>query len=266
MNTVNCILFLSLLFTSVLGFVPVKHTTLVVEKGHDPCEACTTILQDVEDYIADPHTQDTIVSFIQTSVCSLLPADTSRTCSQEARVLVAQAIASMEQEVPPAKACAYLGMCHPQALLEAAGISESSLSVDHSKDQSFSLECALCKVVLGKMLERLRDPQLREQMKESASNACQTLSDAEQAQHCHYDVDKLFESLGGLVYDVNSAQACLALQFCDQGEGNAAVPDAMVRLRGVVNAWKELPLQSKPETCETCIRIVGEAVAVLMVS
>lgn len=258
MRRINGILFFSLFYTSALGLVPVRHPGLVVRTGHDPCEACTTILQDVEDYLADPLTQDTIVSFIQTSVCSLLPAESSKTCNQEARVLVAQAVASMEQEVPPPKACAYMGMCHPQAMLEA---------VSKSKAESFSIECALCKVVLGKMLERLRDPELRSQMKASAANACQTLSDAEQAQHCHQDVDKLFESLGGLVYDVNSAQACLALQFCADDENTVPPPPtAVVQLRGLVNAWKDVPLQHKPENCDTCIRLVGEAVAVLMVS
>jgi hypothetical protein len=90
-----------------------------------PCDACLSVVSDAEDYLADPKTQDAIVAFVQTNVCAMLPQDSSRTCAQEARVMVAQAVASMEQYWTPDTVCAYIGICDQplNAMAKALGIS-----------------------------------------------------------------------------------------------------------------------------------------------
>jgi hypothetical protein len=222
------------------------------------------IVEDAENYLADPHTQDAIVGFVQDNVCSLLPADSSRTCTQEARVFVAQGIASLEQSLTPSKVCAYLGSCGPEALAAGIEIPESWQNA-----MGFPLECPLCKVVMTKLLDRLRDADSRDQMRRAALAACQNLADSAAIAKCDADVEQLFASLGGLVNDIDSSQACHAMQFCAEGDTltRKPPPEAVAKLGALWTTAVTVPRPNADQRdCDDCKRIIGEAVAVLLVS
>lgn len=258
------LLILAALAMQVQGMVP--STKAAFTPVRNPCESCIAIVEDAENYLADPHTQDAIVGFVQDNVCSLLPSDSSRTCTQEARVFVAQGIASLEQSLTPSKVCTYLGSCGAQALSAAAGI---DIPETEQNALGFPLECPLCRVVMTKLLDRLRDADSRDQMRRAALAACQNLADSAVIAKCNADVEQLFASLGGLVNDIDSNQACHAMQFCAE-EGTLSrnpVPESLAKLGTLWTMAITVPQRKADQhDCDSCKRIIGEAVAVLMVS
>jgi hypothetical protein len=72
---------------------------------------CKQVVMDIEDRLNDPALQDSVVEFLLDSVCPLLPEDASRTCRQEARVVVAQIAASIQQMIDVDEICVGLGAC-----------------------------------------------------------------------------------------------------------------------------------------------------------
>lgn len=75
------------------------------------CDTCKQVVMDIEDRLNDPALQDTVVEFLLENVCPLLPEDASRTCRQEARVVVAQIAASIQQMIDVDEVCVGLGAC-----------------------------------------------------------------------------------------------------------------------------------------------------------
>lgn len=75
------------------------------------CDMCKQVVMDIEDRLNDPALQDSVVEFLLDSVCPLLPEDASRTCRQEARVVVAQIAASIQQMIDVDEICVGLGAC-----------------------------------------------------------------------------------------------------------------------------------------------------------
>ncbi len=75
------------------------------------CDTCKQVVVDIEDRLNDPALQDSVVEFLLESVCPLLPEDASRTCRQEARVVVAQIAASLQQMIDVDEICVDLGAC-----------------------------------------------------------------------------------------------------------------------------------------------------------
>lgn len=75
------------------------------------CDICKQVVVDIEDRLNDPALQDTVVEFLLVDVCPLLPEDASRTCRQEARVVVAQIAASVQQMIDVDEVCVGLGAC-----------------------------------------------------------------------------------------------------------------------------------------------------------
>lgn len=225
-----------------------------------PCDTCMAIVQDAEDYLASPATQDTVVTFVQTDICPLLPQDSSRTCTTEARVFVAQAVASMEQAMPPESVCAYLGGCTTGilGLAQAAGL--NSLSIG-----GFSVECPVCKMVVTNVIYRLRDPESREQIYQNALEACDELADPEGIIRCKTDVEQVFSSLDDLLDDMDVSRACKVLQFC--GEDKTSAPAGVIALQQVPIRLGELQTNAgDDENCEACKSVISEADAILMVS
>lgn len=234
-----------------------------------PCETCLKIVQDAEDYISSPATQDTVVTFLQDNFCSLLPTNSSRTCSQEARVLVAQAVASMEQKITPEVVCTYMGTCGTGALAvklaQAAGLN----SLDA---QGFPVECPICKLVMTNIVQKLRDPTSREEIHTAALDACEDISESEGVLKCRADVEQLFASLDSLLDDLDAGRTCKVLQFCGDAAQRVAPPAGIVALRQIPIRLNEIhkasssSLVGDEQGCEACENVLSEAVSVLMVS
>lgn len=84
----------------------------------DDCETCQQVVLDLENRLNDPQLQDSVVDFVLANVCPLLPEDASRTCIQEARVVVAQIAASIQQSFDPKGVCKSMGLCGVSPLLD----------------------------------------------------------------------------------------------------------------------------------------------------
>lgn len=235
--------------------IPTKMHNLAVSQT--PCETCMTIVQDAEDYLASPSTQDTVVTFVQNDICPLLPQDSSRTCTTEARVFVAQAVASMEQAMPPESVCAYLGTCTSGILGLAQSAGLNSLSIG-----SFSVECPVCKMVVTNVLYRLRDPESREEIYQNALEACDELADPEGIIRCKNDVEQMFSALDDLLDDMDVGRACKVLQFC--GDDKTSAPAGVVALRQVPIRLGDLQTTGDDQNCEACKSVISEADAILM--
>lgn len=228
---------------------------------HNPsasCETCIDVVQDFEDYMLNPATQDKLVYFIQNDICDLLPSDTAQTCSQEARVMVAQAMASMEQEFPPRKVCDYLGACEPGL---PAFLQQTATAVGGP------VECPLCKLFLSTLVQKLRDPDSRASIEASAHDACESLQGDDAIQKCLGDVTNLFSSLDALLSDMDVSRACQVAQYCSSEEGLALTPPpaALSQLRLLLLDLTQRPAVMSPESCQACEEVVEQADAILMV-
>ena len=244
------------------------HPSSLAVSEQTPCETCLDIAQDAEDYLASPATQDTVVTFLQNNLCSLLPTDSSRTCSQEARVLVAQAVASMEQKITPEVVCKYMGTCGAGALAvklaQAAGLN----SLDA---QGFPVECPVCKLVMTNVVQRLKDPTSREEIHEAALGACGDIAEAEAVVKCRADVEQMFASVDALLEDFDAGRACKVLQFCGDASERPAPPAGIVALRQIPERLNKLNKASSSmlgddQGCQACESVLSEAISILMVS
>ena len=101
------VVLLALVFVTTVSS-RVEHQVDVAE---DECETCKKVVTDLEARLNDPALQDSVVSFVLTNVCPLLPSDAATTCSQEARVVVAQIAASIQQTFTPEQVCQSMGLC-----------------------------------------------------------------------------------------------------------------------------------------------------------
>lgn len=246
-------------------------------RDQTPCDTCLAIVQDIEDYIELPGTEDTVVTFIQDNFCTLLPKDSSRTCNQEARVLVAQAIASLEQNLPPQTVCSYLGTCGTGELLthlyQAIGLNTLSA-------QGFPVECPVCKLIMANILQKLHDPDSRADIEKAATEACDDLAQPEEVVKCKADVVQLFASLDALLGDMDAGRACKVLQFCgsssdssiSSGEDGDAMtittttplPSAIAALRQLPHRLQDIPANGNSDGCEACKSVITEASQLLV--
>ena len=221
-----------------------------------PCDTCLSIVNDAEDYLASPTTQDVVVTFLQENLCIMLPKDSSRTCDQEARVLVAQAVASMEQSFTPDRVCSYMGACGAGAF--------AKMGLDAFSAGGFPVGCPVCKLVMSNVVQRLKDPESRAEIYESALEACEDVAEPEAIVKCQSDVEQLFTSLDALLDDMDAGRACKVLQFC--GDDVMSPPAGVVALRQVAVQMNALRPVGDDDSCQACESIVNEAVAILMVS
>jgi Saposin-like type B, region 1 len=253
-----------------LPFLKIQPSSLAVS-DQTPCETCLKIVEDAEDYLASPKTQDTVVTFVQNNLCALLPKDSSRTCSQEARVLVAQAVASMEQKITPEVVCAYMGTCGTGALFAKLAEATGLNSLDA---QGFPVECPVCKLVMTNVVQRLKDPTSREEIHQAALDACEDISEAEGILKCRADIEQLFASLDALLEDLDAGRACKVLQFCGDAAKRVAPPAGIVALRQIPSRLNEINkakamaggMVGDEEGCQACESVLSEAVSILMVS
>jgi hypothetical protein len=236
-----------------------------------PCETCLKIVSDAEDYISSPATQDTVVTFLQSNICSLLPDDSSRTCSQEARVLVAQAVASLEQKITPKVVCSYMGTCGAGALASKLAQATGLTALDA---QGFPVECPVCKLVMTNVVQRLKDPTSREEIYEAALEACEDIAEAEGVLKCRTDIEQLFASLDALLDDLDANRACKVLQFCGDAAERVAPPAGIMAFRQIPSRLNEIKKESMAsgvmlgdddQGCQACESVLSEAVSVLMV-
>jgi saposin len=241
------------------------QAVLAPNRLRDTCETCMAVVGDAEDYMAKPTTQDAVVTFVQTNICSLLPSDSERTCSSEARVFVAQAVATMETSLPPDAVCSYMGACGAGAWAQAAA---RASGLEELQARGFPVECPICKLIMTNIMTRLKDPESRADIYKHALEACDQLASAEEISKCRTDIVALFSSLDSILADIDAGKACTVLQFCaKRGEESAPPappPPGVAALRQLPARLESLPPNASEESCDACKSVISEADAIIM--
>ena len=74
------------------------------------CEICTTVVGNVEDYVADPSNEEEIIGFLA-SVCEKLPDDFVGICDSIVNKHFDDLVDALVNQFPPEKACRLIGIC-----------------------------------------------------------------------------------------------------------------------------------------------------------
>lgn len=232
-----------------------SHLHAAPRVAQSTCDTCLDVARDFEQYLVDPKTQDAVVSFVQDNICSLLPPDAGATCAQEARVAVAQAVASITQTLTPQMVCDYLGVC------QAAGPGAAA----DARLAGGPVECPLCKLVFAQLVARLQDPTSRADIQRSAQEACQDLEGAAAVTKCLGDVAQLFAAVDALLDDVDAHRACQVAQFCGAADGAAAAERAPSPGVAALRALGSRLAALSSDSCDECKSVIAQAAATLEV-
>lgn len=239
------------------------------------CETCKSIVTDLENKLNDPQLQDAVVSFVLTTVCPLLPADAAKTCSQEARVLVAQIAASIQQTFTPEDVCNYMGMCSTDLLFKVLSTAKDTFKGLSSKFATAlpMLEgkaCTLCSSIVDKLKQFMVDDNLNldkvNAFFEQLAQACES-ADSSTSDQCQELVGQLRALVVKVIEDVDEGKVCDLMGVCgSQPANNAAssLQDNKDKLGQLFEQLGKLPLdQPTPENCATCEEIIAQIAAII---
>jgi len=245
------------------------------EITHGNCETCKNIVTDLENKLNDPQLQDAVVNFVLTTVCPLLPADAARTCSQEARVLVAQIAASIQQTFTPEDVCNYMGMCSTDRFFKVLSTAKDALAGLSSRFATAlpMLEgraCTLCSSILDKLKQFMVDGNLDldkvNAFFEQLAQACES-ADSSTSDQCQELVSQLRALVVKVIEDVDEGKVCDLMGICGgQSTSNAAisVENNKDKLGQLFERLATLPLdQPTPENCATCEEIIAQIAAII---
>ena len=140
---------------------------------------------------------------------------------------------------------------------------------------AFPGECVLCKLVADKLEQRLRDPDARKAIYDSAMSVCQTMMDEEKIMKCCGDVDDLFSSVDSLIDDIDPQKACEIMQFCgEKPEGDNILAHhirsfsyVLSNLESRIKHYlKPIIEDPTPQNCDGCKHVIEEVDTYLTVS
>jgi hypothetical protein len=238
----------------------------------DKCETCVAVVGDAERWLADPATQDAAVAFVQRNLCALLPDDAAATCVSEARVVVAQAVASVLAELPPAAVCAQMGLCDGGAARPLAPALEGGERAGAALSGGVAFphpECVVCSLVMKALAKRMQDPEARARIERASAAVCAALPEPARAARCLADVAALFAAADALLDDFDAGEACVATEFCPAPAppagalaqtARAAGSPAAAALRVARAALADAP---PGHACDACQDVIAQAAAAL---
>lgn len=232
-------------------------------------------LSQLENKLNDPQLQDAVVNFVLTTVCPLLPADAAKTCSQEARVLVAQIAASIQQNFTPEDVCNYMRMCSTDRLFKVLSTATDALKGLSSRFATAlpMLEgraCTLCSSIVDKLKQFMVDGNVDlgkvNAFFEQLAQACES-ADSSTSDQCQELVSQLRALVVKLIEDVDEGKVCVLMGVCgDQPDNIAAisVKSNKDKLGQLFEHLAKLPLnQPTPENCATCEEIIAQVAVII---
>lgn len=74
------------------------------------CSVCKTVVENVEDFVADPTNEEEIINFLDT-ICGKLPEDFVGICDSLVNKHFDDLVDVLIKQFPPEKACQMIGLC-----------------------------------------------------------------------------------------------------------------------------------------------------------
>lgn len=231
------------------------------------CDTCKNVVDDLESKLNDPALQDTVVQFVLTTICPMLPADAAKTCSQEARVVVAQMVASIQQTLTPDVVCNYMGMCATNPMIQyMSGLMDQLKSMGNDGGV-FGQQgaCVLCGTIMDSVRNGLVKNNVDQESVNSFFDGIVQSCGASQ-QECQNLVNELRNFVIRVLEDINQNAMCGFIGVCGGEMGtNDAMNSFMEQLKQLFQKLvsMEVPLQPSPEDCATCEDVVAQAAAIV---
>lgn len=266
--------------------------------SEDECETCKNVVVDLEGRLNDPQLQDSVVEFVQTNVCPLLPSDAATTCAQEARVVVAQMAASIQQTFVPEDVCRQMGMCqmslagyvHHMADQAESMITRMATHVSQGdfnsvtdmirsiteKKNANEVVCDVCEVAMEKVKDVMHaasiDSDKGNDFFDRLVDACATgdgIVPSSSVEACENLANELRQFFLAIIQDIDQEKACGIMNLCpsETGMSLASTASKGERLHDIVQQLVEQlkrlaalpPFQQSPESCATCEDVVKQA-------
>ncbi|XP_055948969.1 uncharacterized protein LOC129981935 isoform X2 [Argiope bruennichi] len=164
------------------------------------CDLCKQVIGKVEDMIKDQKTEDEIKAALD-KVCSYLPSSLSAKCEQFVNQYTDLIVTLLMEELDPQLVCARLGLCPTQIKEEKP---------KELKD----LECDLCKDVVAKVEEIMKNNKTEDEIKNALDKVCSYLPSS-LATKCEQFVNQYTELLIDLIsQNLSPDLVCAAVEIC----------------------------------------------------
>ncbi|GIY80981.1 hypothetical protein CDAR_71052 [Caerostris darwini] len=192
------------------------------------CELCKEVVGKVEDMVKDQKTVEEIKAALD-KVCSYLPSSFTTKCVKFVNTYTDMIVTLLMQELTPDLVCAELNLCPAQMKLEAP---KSSVN---------DAECELCKEVVGKVEDMVKDQKTVEEIKAALDKVCSYLPSSFTSK-CENFVNTYTDIIVTLLMqELDPALVCAELKLCP----------AQIKL--------EAPKSSvKDAECDLCKEVVGK--------
>ncbi|GFW97437.1 hypothetical protein TNCV_4991141 [Trichonephila clavipes] len=172
-----------------------------IEKPKDvECDLCKEVVGKVEDMIKDKKTEDEIKNALD-KVCSYLPSSMSAKCVNFVNQYTDLLVTLIIQELDPSDICAKLNLC------------VSVVEVEKPKDIK-DLECDLCKELVTKLEDMIKDKSTEEEIKTALDKVCSYLPSS-MSNKCQNFVNQYTDLLVEILsQEINPDLVCAALKVC----------------------------------------------------
>lgn len=164
------------------------------------CDLCKNVVSSLREKLTDPAAKQTMLTFLEEG-CARLPGSLAQECKTFVDENIDTLIAMIIEQLDPDSVCSILKIC-PASLKKT--------QVKKFKD----IECDLCKEVVGKVEEMVKDKKTEEEIKSALEKVCSYLPSSLSAK-CKNFVDTYTETLITLLMEeVDPDMICAALNIC----------------------------------------------------
>ncbi|GBN42353.1 Prosaposin [Araneus ventricosus] len=187
-----------------LGLCPAS-VLLEQPKGTDndvECFLCKEVIQKMEQLVNDNRTEEAIKAALD-EVCSLLPPSYRTKCDNFVNKYTDLIVTLLIQELlNPQMVCAELGLC------------SSSVLIEQPKGTDNNVECDLCKEVIQKVADMVKDQRTEDEIKAALDKVCSYLPSSISAK-CESFVNQYTDLIVTLLMqELDPQMVCAELGLC----------------------------------------------------
>ncbi|XP_054708143.1 uncharacterized protein LOC129217826 isoform X2 [Uloborus diversus] len=166
------------------------------------CDVCKDVVSNLRQKIEDPGSKKIVLTFLEEG-CARLPGSLATECRKFVDENIDTVVAMIIQELDPDTVCAILNIC-PASLL----------SVQKAPAKVNDLECDLCKEVVQKVEDMIKDKKTEDEIKNALDKVCSYLPKSI-ADKCENFVNTYTDLLITLLaQEMDPAMVCAYLKVC----------------------------------------------------
>ena len=164
------------------------------------CDLCKDVVSNLREKMTNPDSKKVVLTFLEEG-CARLPGSLAQECKTFIDENIDTVMGMIVQELDPDTVCSILKICKASVKLE--------------KPKRFNdLECDLCKEVVGKVEDMIKDKKTEEEIKSALETVCSYLPSSLSAK-CKTFVDTYTETLITLLMEeMDPDMVCAALNVC----------------------------------------------------